>query len=167
MNFAIVCTRNPAFLAFKKAIGHDSALEFLFKLVERCQSEKTTEHYLPDDYIVAALGAPDDLNPETANVALIKHRILTAIDGTADTYGVTLFTDQNAGLLASWENGRKGGREKGAEAVPPVPSPAAIPVGHQNRSPNNPQVVRAVQAAKEEDELARLPRWEGLKGASR
>ena len=55
MNFAIVCTRNPAFLAFKKAIGHDSALEFLFKLVERCQSEKTTEHYLPDDYIVAAL----------------------------------------------------------------------------------------------------------------
>ncbi len=54
MNFAIGYTRNPAFLAFKKAIGHDSALEFFFKLVERCQSEKTTEHYLPDDYIVAA-----------------------------------------------------------------------------------------------------------------
>jgi hypothetical protein len=104
-------------------------------LVERCQSEKTTEHYLPDDYIVAALGAPDDLNPETANVALIKHRILTAIDGTADTYGVTLFTDQNAGLLASWENGKKGGRGKGAEAVPPClhrqPSPLAIKTGHR------------------------------------
>ena len=80
MNFAIGYTRNPAFLAFKKAICHDSALEFFFKLVERCQSEKTTEHYLPDDYIVAALGAPDDLNPETAKVALSKHRILAAID---------------------------------------------------------------------------------------
>ncbi len=54
MNFAIGYNRNPAFLAFKKAICHDSALEFFFKLVERCQSEKTTEHYLPDDYIVAA-----------------------------------------------------------------------------------------------------------------
>ena len=152
MNFAIGYTRNPAFLAFKKAIGHPSALEFLFNLVERCQSEKTTEQYLPNDYIVAALGAPDDLDPETAKAALIKHRILTAIDGKADTYEVTLFTDQNGGLLANWENGKKGGRKKGAEAASPAPSPAAVPAGNLNRSPNNPQAVRAVQTAKEDDE---------------
>lgn len=111
MMFPIGFTRQPEFLAFKADVNHPSALEFLFRLVERCQSEKKTEFYLPSEYIGGALGLPEGVDSEAAKASLIRHGMITPLE-KPDWFTIDIYVRHNAGLISRWENGMKGGRPK-------------------------------------------------------
>ncbi len=135
-------TRNLEFLAFKKAINHPSALEFLMNLAERCQTEKKCDLFLPDAYIAPALALPADLDPLTVKTALIQFGMVSPIEGSPDWYQIDFFEEQNAELIARWKNGRKGGRPKLAKPVQGDDLPAAKPA----------QVAPALQPPQPADE---------------
>lgn len=103
-------TQQPEFKAFKHAIGHASALEFLFNLIGRCQVEKKTELHLPLKYVATTLGLPDGVDAGAVLAALQDEGMIKPIDQKKDMYLISLFTDQNRQLIAAWRNGSKGGR---------------------------------------------------------
>ena len=111
MNLPANFTRQPEFQAFKKKIGHPSALEFLFNLGSRCQVEHKTELYLPVEYIGPTMGFPsEEVDPVLVRDALIAYGFIEQEGAKNDLYKIKLFTDHNAMLRACWKNGSKGGK---------------------------------------------------------
>lgn len=114
MNLPPNFTRQPEFLAFKNAINHQGALEFLFNLCSRCQVERQTEFHLPVEYIAPTLGfVAGEIDPAIVRDALVRFGFIEPVAGKEDVYAIQLFTAHNSQLRACWKNGGKGGRPKG------------------------------------------------------
>ena len=112
MNLSPDFTRDAAFTLFKKDLGHDAALEFIFNLCAKCQLSRTTKLYLPDDDLRVIMGLPEDMSPGVVKEVL-KHRgMVQEVPNEPDTYQIDVFIEQNGGLLGAWKGGREGGRPK-------------------------------------------------------
>lgn len=121
MNLPPDYTRDLGFLAFKKAIGHPSALEFVFNLCARCQIGRTKELVIPDEHFADALGLPEGVDADAAKRALIKNGLIEEIPGRPSAYFVAVFVKNNANLIACWANGALGGRPQRKDVGSPKP----------------------------------------------
>jgi hypothetical protein len=126
MNLSVDFTRSPEFHLFKKAIGSPSALEYLFNLGAVCQIRRKVQLELPLNHFGPILGLPEADDPEVARKALLDCRLIEPVEGKVDVYEIRLFKEHNHQLIASWENGSKGGRPK-VYGKEPSGTPAAIP----------------------------------------
>lgn len=116
MNLRADFTRDLGFLDFKDSVGPD-ALEYIFNLGARCQIGKATTLQITDRHFGRALGLADGVDAMEAKDALIRNGMIRPLP-EQDTYEITVFIENNGGLIANWGNGAKGGR-------PRVPKDAA------------------------------------------
>lgn len=101
----------PEYRRFKRKLGAN-AFECVWKMFSTCQTSKQTTLLIYDSEDLHEIaGEPATIEPFALMDLVIE---LGWITPTKDTkvYEATLFINENAPLIARWNNGRMGGRKK-------------------------------------------------------
>lgn len=107
------------FKKFKRLIGREDAFEFLFKMWAQVESCKAAPIPLDEkEDLALLLDAPDELSGEVLYEAFVSTGLLDV--DCADPIRLTssLWKENNAKLVASWENGKRHKGKKAKETKP-------------------------------------------------
>ncbi len=111
MNFERDFLNSIAYKKFKRALGRDDALEYIFRLWATCEAQKSKKIVLTDvEDLALLMDAPQEIDGKFILDAFIKSGLLVEVGSS--NYEAVIWADHNASLLSRWENGRKGGRPK-------------------------------------------------------
>lgn len=130
MNFPTEFTYSPEFIGFKRRIGDPCALEYLFRLSALCYSKKGESIYLPVDLVRECLGVAPATAPDLVWQALLDFRFIRLVPSDEDRFDILVFHENNAGIIQSWKNGRKGGRPRYDEGETPARPASQFSITH-------------------------------------
>lgn len=123
--------------------GDPCAPLYVLRIWAECQARKAWRHKWKPRSLHSICHAPATLTPERLEAALIEGRFI-------DRVGEEIVCDEweklNAQLIASWANGRNGGRPKKAPTVGPAPLLATAGEAPPGAPPENPTVNPRVSA---------------------
>jgi hypothetical protein len=115
--------------------GDELAPMYILRLWAHCQARKSDRHAMPPAGLKAQCRAPHDA--AMFEQALTDAGFVQREDGCLHVLG---WAEQNASLLAAWENGAKGGRPRKPNPNPQVPE---VPhLGDSEKPTENPAVTQ-------------------------
>jgi hypothetical protein len=116
------------------ALGDEMAPMFIMRLWAHCQARKSDRHAMPPAGLKAQCRAPHE-------AAAFEQALIDAgfVQREGDTIVVLGWAEQNASLLAAWENGAKGGR--------PPKQPKQNPRVTESKPTGNPAVTHGEPSA--------------------
>ena len=113
MIFKINFTDTPEFARFKHGLERQDALEFALKLGQYCEIQKKTVLHMRDEFDWRQILGLSSI-PEAAKArdCFLRSGLVKQESCSAHSFHITFFEESNSKLVASWTNGRLGGRPK-------------------------------------------------------